>query len=105
MKILFVSLGCDKNLVDSEKMLGMLQEKGYTFTDDEAEADVVVVNTCCFIGDAKEESINTLLQMGELKDSGQVKALIAARVSRPALPRGDPEGDPAGGRHYRNHCY
>ena len=65
MKILFVSLGCDKNLVDSEKMLGMLQEKGYTFTDDEAEADVVVVNTCCFIGDAKEESINTLLQMGE----------------------------------------
>ena len=53
MKILFVSLGCDKNLVDSEKMLGMLQEKGYTFTDDEAEADVVVVNTCCFIGDAK----------------------------------------------------
>ena len=78
MKILFVSLGCDKNLVDSEKMLGMLQEKGYTFTDDEAEADVVVVNTCCFIGDAKEESINTLLQMGELKDSGQVKALIAA---------------------------
>ena len=78
MKILFVSLGCDKNLVDSEKMLGMLQEKGYTFTDDEAEADVVVVNTCCIIGDAKEESINTLLQMGELKDSGQVKALIAA---------------------------
>lgn len=78
MKILFVSLGCDKNLVDSEKMLGMLQEKGYTFTDDEAEADVVVVNTCCFIGDAKEESINTLLQMGELKDSGQVKALIVA---------------------------
>ena len=78
MKILFVSLGCDKNLVDSEKMLGMLQEKGYTFTDDEAEADVVVVNTCCFIGDAKEESINTLLQMGELKDSGQIKALIAA---------------------------
>ena len=78
MKILFVSLGCDKNLVDSEKMLGMLQEKGYTFTDDEAEADAVVVNTCCFIGDAKEESINTLLQMGELKDSGQIKALIAA---------------------------
>lgn len=67
MKILFVSLGCDKNLVDSEKMLGMLQEKGYTFTDDEAEADVVVVNTCCFIGDAKEESINTLLQMGDYK--------------------------------------
>ena len=78
MKILFVSLGCDKNLVDSEMMLGMLEEKGFTFTDDESEADIVVVNTCCFIGDAKEESINTLLQMGELKDSGQIKALIAA---------------------------
>ena len=69
MKILFVSLGCDKNLVDTEMMLGMLGEKGFTFTDDESEADIVVVNTCCFIGDAKEESINTLLQMGELRDS------------------------------------
>ncbi len=78
MKVLFVSLGCDKNLVDSEKMLGMLAEKGYTFTDDETEADIVVVNTCCFIGDAKEESINALLEMGELKDSGQIQALIAA---------------------------
>lgn len=78
MKILFVSLGCDKNLVDSEMMLGMLEEKGFTFTDDENEAEIVVVNTCCFIGDAKEESINTLLQMGELKDSGQIKVLIAA---------------------------
>lgn len=77
MKILFVSLGCDKNLVDSEKMLSMLSERGYTFTDDEAEADIVVVNTCCFIGDAKEESINTLLAMSELKLSGQVKALVA----------------------------
>ena len=70
MKILFVSLGCDKNLVDSEKMLGMLQEKGYTFTDDEAEADVVVVNTCCFIGDAKEESVNTILDMARYKEEG-----------------------------------
>lgn len=78
MKILFISLGCDKNLVDSEMMLGMLQEKGYSFTDDEAEADIVVVNTCCFIGDAKEESINTLLEMSELKENGQIKALIAA---------------------------
>ncbi len=78
MKILFVSLGCDKNLVDSEMMLGMLQEKGFSFTDDENEADIVVVNTCCFIGDAKEESINTLLEMSELKESGQLKALIAA---------------------------
>ena len=78
MKILFVSLGCDKNLVDSEMMLGMLAQKGYSFTDDENDADIVVVNTCCFIGDAKEESINTLLQMGALKDAGQIKVLIAA---------------------------
>ncbi|MBE5866876.1 MAG: 30S ribosomal protein S12 methylthiotransferase RimO [Lachnospiraceae bacterium] len=78
MKILFVSLGCDKNLVDSEMMLGMLTEKGYQFTDDENDADIVVVNTCCFIGDAKEESINTLLQMAELKDAGSVKVLVAA---------------------------
>ncbi len=78
MKLLFISLGCDKNLVDTEMMLGMLDEKGFSFTDDEAEADVVVVNTCCFIGDAKEESINTLLEMGELRKSGRIKALIAA---------------------------
>lgn len=78
MKILFVSLGCDKNLVDSEMMLGMLGQKGYSFTDDETEADIAVVNTCCFIGDAKEESINTLLEMAELKSSGQIKVLIAA---------------------------
>lgn len=78
MKIIFVSLGCDKNLVDTEMMLGMLQEKGYTFTDDEAEADVAVVNTCCFIGDAKEESINTLLELAQLKEDGNLKALIAA---------------------------
>lgn len=77
-KILFVSLGCDKNLVDSEMMLGMLAQKGYEFTDDEREADAVVVNTCCFIGDAKEESINTLLEMAELRKNGDVEALIAA---------------------------
>lgn len=78
MKILLISLGCDKNLVDSEMMLGMLEEKGYTFTDDETEAEAVVVNTCCFINDAKEESINTLLEMAQLKENGQLKALIAA---------------------------
>ena len=77
MKIMCVSLGCDKNLVDSEMMLGMLAQKGYSFTDEETEADVIVVNTCCFIGDAKEESINTLLQMGELRTAGRIKALIA----------------------------
>lgn len=78
MKILFVSLGCDKNLVDTEMMLGKLQLSGYEFTDDESEAEIVVVNTCCFIGDAKEESINVLLEMAELRKSGQVKVLVAA---------------------------
>lgn len=75
-KVFFISLGCDKNLVDSEVMLGMLEEKGYTFTADESEADVVVINTCCFIGDAKEESVNTILEMAELKKSGSIEALI-----------------------------
>ncbi len=78
MNILFISLGCDKNLVDSEVMLGMLLEKGYSFTDDEEEADIVVINTCCFINDAKEESINTILEMAKRKKSGQLQALIVA---------------------------
>ena len=78
MKILFISLGCDKNLVDSEVMLGTLSEKGYSFTDDETEADIIVVNTCCFINDAKEESINTILEMAERKKNGSVKALIVS---------------------------
>lgn len=76
-KILFISLGCDKNLVDTEQMLGMLVQKGYTITDDENEADVVVVNTCCFINDAKQESINTLLEMAQLRENGSIKALVA----------------------------
>ncbi len=78
MKVLFVSLGCDKNLVDSENMLGMLRESGYEFTDDEEEADVMVVNSCCFIGDAKEESINTIIRLGEYRtDPGKrCRALI-----------------------------
>ena len=78
MKILFISLGCDKNLVDTEMMLGMLTGKGYFITNDENEADVVVINTCCFINDAKEESIQTILEMAELKKSGNIKALIVA---------------------------
>ena len=76
MKLLFISLGCDKNLVDSEVMLGELSRKGYSFTEDETEADVIVVNTCCFINDAKEESVNTILEMAEYKNSGNCKALI-----------------------------
>lgn len=77
MNILFVSLGCDKNLVDTEMMLGLLGEKGYSFTDDETEADIAIVNTCCFIGDAKQESINTLLELAELK-ADRLKVLIAS---------------------------
>ena len=76
MKLLFISLGCDKNLVDSEVMLGELNKRGYSFTEDETEADVIVVNTCCFINDAKEESINTILEMAEYKNAGSCKALI-----------------------------
>ena len=76
MKILFISLGCDKNLVDSEVMLGLLRDKKYEITDDEQMADIVVVNTCCFIHDAKEESITTILEMAQLKEEANVKALI-----------------------------
>ena len=76
MKIFFVSLGCDKNLVDSEHMLGILQDHGYSITDDEQQADIIVINTCCFINDAKEESIQTILDMGTLRTEGSCKALI-----------------------------
>jgi ribosomal protein S12 methylthiotransferase len=78
MKILCISLGCDKNLVDTEMMLGLLNKDGYEFTDDENDADIIVINTCCFINDAKEESINTILEMAELKKTGKLKALIVA---------------------------
>lgn len=76
MKLLFVSLGCDKNLVDSEYMLGMLEKAGIEITDDENDADIIVVNTCCFINDAKEESVNTILEMAQLKTEGKCKALL-----------------------------
>ena len=76
MKILFVSLGCDKNRVDTEVMLGMLHSRGYDFTDDESEAEAAVVNTCCFINDAKQESIDAILELAELRKAGQLKALI-----------------------------
>ena len=75
MKILFISLGCDKNLVDSEVMLGLLTERGHTLTNDEEEADVIVINTCCFIHGAKEESINTILEMAAYKERN-LKALV-----------------------------
>ena len=76
MNILFISLGCDKNLVDSEVMLGLLDKKGYQIVDSEEDADIIVVNTCCFIHDAKEESIQTILEMAEYKKEGELKALI-----------------------------
>ena len=76
MKVHFVSLGCDKNLVDSEHMLGMLLDAGYTITDDEAGADVIVVNSCCFIHDAMEESIQALIDLGRYKTEGNLKALV-----------------------------
>lgn len=76
MNVLLVSLGCDKNLVDSEMMLGMLADAGYWITDDESEADIIIVNSCCFIMDAKQESIDTLIEMGMLKEKGRCRALI-----------------------------
>lgn len=80
MKIHMISLGCDKNRVDSEKMLSNLLEKypGSELTDDPSEADITVINTCAFIGDAKEESINTIIEMGEYKETGNLKKLIVA---------------------------
>lgn len=76
MKILFISLGCDKNLVDSEEMLGLLARRGYTMTDDEEQADIIIINTCCFINDAKEESVQTILEMAEHRKNGTCRALI-----------------------------
>ena len=78
MKISMISLGCDKNLVDAEHMLGTMAQKGYSFTDDETQADVIVVNTCCFIEDAKQESINTIIDTARLKEEGNLKVLIVA---------------------------
>ena len=75
-KVLFISLGCDKNLADSEEMLGMLVERGYEITNDETEAEVIVINTCAFIHDAKEESVNTMLEMAKYKQTGSLKALL-----------------------------
>lgn len=75
-KVLFISLGCDKNLTDSEEMLGMLVENGYEITNDETEAEVIVINTCAFIHDAKEESVNTILEMARYREEGTCKALL-----------------------------
>lgn len=76
MKVFLVSLGCDKNLVDSEHIVGLMHEAGYEFTDNEPEADVIIINSCCFIHDAKEESINTIFEMAQYKTEGACKALV-----------------------------
>lgn len=76
VKLLFISLGCDKNLADSEEMLGILQNRGYEFTDDEQEAEIIIINSCCFIQDAKEESINTILEMAQCKIHFKCKVLM-----------------------------
>lgn len=76
MNILFISLGCDKNLVDTEVMLGILAQRGHQMVDDENEADIIIINTCCFVHDAKEESIQNILEMAQLKERGRLKALI-----------------------------
>lgn len=97
MRIFFVSLGCDKNLVDTEKMLGQLAQSGHTFTEEEECADAAVVNSCCFINDAKEESINTILGLAELRKAGQLKALLVcgclAQRYREDIHREIPEVD------------
>ncbi|MDO4477764.1 MAG: 30S ribosomal protein S12 methylthiotransferase RimO [Lachnospiraceae bacterium] len=76
MKVLMVSLGCDKNRVDAEMMLGTLAARGFEITEKEEEADIAIVNSCCFIGDAKKESINTIFEMAQLKETAQLKLLV-----------------------------
>lgn len=78
MKLFMVSLGCDKNRVDSERMLGILADRGFSLTDDETEAEVAVVNTCCFIDAAKEESIEEILALAQLKETASLKVLVVA---------------------------
>ena len=97
MKLLFISLGCDKNLVDSEVMLGELSKRGYSFTEDETEADIIVINTCCFINDAKEESIEIILQFADRKTKGKLRKLYVmgclSQRYRDELPTEIPEVD------------
>src|SRR5262245_46481823 len=78
VKVGFVSLGCPKNLVDSEVMMGGLERAGFEITPDASRADVIVVNTCSFIEAAREESIDTILEMARLKETGRCKRLVVA---------------------------
>jgi len=93
-----VSLGCPKNLVDGEVMLGRLQARGHQLVADAAEADVIVVNTCAFIDRAKQESIDTILEMARLKEQGRRSAWSSAAVWPSATTR-SAEGDPRDRRH------
>ena len=86
MNILFISLGCDKNLVDSEVMLGILAKDGHQMVDDETMADVIIINTCCFIHDAKEESIQNILEMAEYKKNGKVFVRSGAGIVADSVP-------------------
>ena len=104
MKILCISLGCDKNLVDTERMLGLLNQEGYTFTDDETEADIIIINTCCFINDAKEESINTILEMAELKRRNDRQGIDCHRLLGPKISGRNPKGNTRGRWNFGNHC-
>ena len=105
MKIGFVSLGCPKNLVDSEVMMGLSQEGGHTLTPNPAEADVIVINTCAFIDSAKEESVNTILELAEFKKTGNCKRLVVTGCLgeryRDELKSADP-GDRCSARHRRS---
>ena len=89
MNILFISLGCDKNLVDSEVMLGLLDAKGYQIVDDETQADIIVINTCCFVHDAKEESIQTILEMAEYKTDRATESTDRDRMPGTEISSGD----------------
>lgn len=97
MNVCMVSLGCDKNLVDSEEMLGVLSNRGFSIINDEREADVIIVNTCCFIEDAKKESIDMILEMAQYKETGRCKALIVsgcmAQRYKDDIVRDIPEAD------------
>ena len=90
---MFISLGCDKNLDNSEEMLGMLVERGYEITNDETEAEIIVINTCAFIHDAKEESVNTILEMAKYKEAGTLKALLVTGCLASAIQGRDCAGN------------
>ena len=103
MKILFVSLGCDKNLADSEEMLGFLTAKGHRIVDSEEEAEAIIINTCCFIGDAREESVETILEMAEYKKKRKLPRASCDRLHGAALSERDHAGDSRGGCSSGNH--